>query len=178
MKSTNKIALQFVRFEMIATVIIIAMILCIVSIHGPYTHRLVNEGMRLREYWEFKQNEHSFLKRKTKIQQDIQLIDSLIKIQEHKNWSDDKSVLSALYQYADTAELKTSKVQIGERIKKNDHFETAVMVRGVGGYSSIGHFCEAIENMSVPIRIRNITLGSADGGKIEAVFDFVVLAEL
>lgn len=178
MKSITKIALQFIRFEMIASVIIIAMIICILSVHGPYTQRLVKEGMRLRDFWKFKQNEHSFLVRKAKLQQDIQLIDSLIKIQEHKNWSDDKSVLSALYQYADTAELKTSKVQIGERIKKNDHFETAVMVRGVGGYSSIGHFCEAVENMPVSIRMRNITLSSADRGKIEVVFDFVVLAEL
>jgi len=162
------------RFEIFAVVIILAMTVCIVKVHIPYAQRLVREGKELRVFWGFKQRETSIVDQKKKVERDIRLLDSLIKKQEHKVLIDDKTVLGALYQCTDTAGLRTSKVEIGERMKITDHFETDITVRGNGTYASVGRFCQAIENMPAPIRIRQISAGSASGGKVDAIIDFFI----
>lgn len=173
----EKLLSKLFRFEIFAGVVILAVIMCIVKVHVPYADRLVRGGKELWEFCGFKQREASFVDQKKKVDRDIRLLDSLIEIQEHKTITDEKVIMGAFYQYADTAGLRTSKVEIGERMKINDHFETAVTVRGNGTYASIGRFCEAIENMPVPIRVRQISAGSPADGTIDAIIDFVVLTK-
>lgn len=84
--------------------------------------------------------------------------------------------MAAIYKCADAAELKTSKVEIGERTKATDHYETAVTVRGAGSYGSLGKFCEAIEGLPAPVRIRELSAAAAGSG-VNVTIDFLVLTQ-
>jgi hypothetical protein len=168
---------KFARFEIVAAIIIAAMVMLIVHVHVPYAVRLFHEGRDLWLLWGFKQQATDIAVQKKRVERDNFLLDSLIAAGENSSHADANSVMAALYKCTDSVGLKTSKVEIGERMRITDHFETSVTVRGSGGYASVGRFCEAIENMPAPVRIRQITANGASGGSVDAIIDFMVLTQ-
>ena len=85
------------------------------------------------------------------------------------------SLVEVLYSFADSAKLKTSKVEIGERLSILNHTEIPVNVRGAGPYGSVGKFVECIENAQQSTRMRQIVLKSEGKDEVDAYLDFVLM---
>ena len=91
---------------------------------------------------------------------------------------DEGAAAALLYERADSIGIRGTKVSIGEKITVKDRNETAVTVRGTGSYLTIGRFCEAVENLPAPVRIRQVTASKSLAEPIDVVIDFVVLSQL
>ena len=109
------------------------------------------------------------------IKKDINSLDSLFLILEQRNNSDQKKIVEALYSYADSAGLKTSKIEIGTPLQIENRKEVSVAVSGEGSYQSIGKFTELIENASQPVCVRNMVIKGAEQRVLKVSMDFVVI---
>ncbi len=109
------------------------------------------------------------------IKKDIKSLDSLVLIIEKRNNSDQKNFVEALYSYADSAGIKTSKIEIGAPLQVENRKEISVAVSGEGSYQSIGKFTELIENASQPVCVRNMVIKGAEESVLKVSMDFVVI---
>ena len=109
------------------------------------------------------------------ITKDINSLDSLSLMIEKRNNTDQKNFVEALYSYADSAGIKTSKIEIGAPLQVENHKEVSVAVSGEGSYQSIGKFTELIENASQPVCVRNMVIKGAEERVLKVSMDFVVI---
>jgi hypothetical protein len=170
----NRIA----RFEVLATALVVALITLIACIHVPYTGKVIRSCKDLYGFWAIENRTMELKSRKAVMQQKNKLLDSLIKMREHTMYTDENSVAATLYEQADAAGMKTSKIEVGERMAVEDRSETPVTVHGFGTYAEVGRFCEAIENLPAPVRVRLVSAaGLASRGTVRAFIDFVLLSQ-
>jgi Tfp pilus assembly protein PilO len=168
---------KFARFEVLAAALVVVLIVLIASVHVPYAEKVVRNGRDLYGFWAIEKRTAELKSRKAVIQKKNQLLDSLIKMHENSMYTDESSVAATLYKQADAAGMRTSKIEVGERTAVEDRSETPVTVRGSGTYAEVGRFCEAIENLPAPVRVRLVSAAGAGRGTVRAFIDFVLLSQ-
>ena len=165
------------RFEVLAAAIAVALIALIACVHVPYAEKVLRSGNDLYGFWAIEKRTAELKSRKAVMQKKNKLLDSLIKMNEHTMYTDEKSVAATLYEQADAAGMKTSKIEVGEKMAVEDRSETPVTVHGSGTYAEVGRFCEAIENLPAPVRIRLVSVAGTGRGTVRAFIDFVLLSQ-
>lgn len=173
----ERFPVRLLRFETAVAAVVLAIAVLAANVYVPYSKRLFRRGEAMWVFLEFKGQATGIAERKKRVERDMRLLDSLFSVYDQGTRINGKSVMGDLYRFAETAGLQASKVEIGERMRIGDHYETTVTVRGTGTYVSVGRFCEAIENMPAPARIRQVSIGAEQGGTLGAVIDFAVLTK-
>jgi Tfp pilus assembly protein PilO len=168
---------KFARFEVLAAALAVALIVLLACVHVPYAEKVITSGRELWGFWAIEKRTVELKSKKASLQKQNKLLDSLIKIHEHTMYTDENSVAATLYKQADAAGMRTSKIEVGERLAVEDRFETPVTVHGSGTYAEVGSFCEAIENLPAPARIRLVSAENAGRGTVRAFIDFVLLSQ-
>jgi hypothetical protein len=168
---------KILTFEITVVLLVAALTAVIINVQVPYAGRVYREARDLWMFWGFKQHTTDIATQKNKLERENRALDSLLAASERRYDSSGVTVMAGLYKSADSAGLHASKVEISERIRVGDHFETPVTVRGSGAYAAVGRFCEVIENLPAPVRVRQISATAPQSGTVEAIVDFVVLAQ-
>lgn len=168
---------KILRFETLTMIVIAAIMIFIVQVEIPYAGKLARQGSGLYGFWALKERTAAAIKEKKDIQHEVRQLDSLIKIYESRVKADEGAAAAMLYERADTAKIKNTKVTIGEKVAEKEYDETSVTVRGSGSYTAIGQFTAALENLPTPVRVRQVTATAAKGGEIDAIIDFVLLTQ-
>jgi Tfp pilus assembly protein PilO len=152
----------------------IAIIVTIIYlVHIPATVAIVKECVAVFNNQKALKHASEYSEQLVKIQNDIVILDSLLVSLKARKQSEQKNIVESLYAYADSAGLKTSKVEIGEPIQVEQHLEVAVTVKGNGSYESIGKFVETIENADQQVRIRDMVIKGAEERILAATIEFV-----
>ena len=173
----NAMLRKTARFEMTAFILGAALILVTVSLLVPYSVRVITQGRSLYGFWNAEERIAEHTRTRTVLQRENRLLDSLIALHEKNVYTDESSVAATLYERADSAGIKTSKIEIGERKSIEERFQTPVTVQGTGNWAALGAFCEAVENLPAPARIRLISAEGEGKGSIKLFLDFVLLSQ-
>ena len=144
-------------------------------VHVPYFSAVYNKILNVHEQYTVSKNSRNIELEMKKVQNDIQIIDSLIQIQINRESEIKTGIVEALYTFADSSHLKTSKVEIGEKLNVNGRKETGISVSGTGNFTSIGRFVEKIENYPRSTRIRQLVLKGTEKKSIDGFLDFVLM---
>lgn len=168
---------RFVRCEYFIIFALAVAAIIAAAVHLPYAEKLVSEGRNLYGFWALQKRTAEVKAKKNAVQREIRLLDSLAAVYEKRMQGDEGAAAAMLYKQAEAAGLRTSRISIGDKLQVENRDETAVTVRGHGSYFSVGRFCEAVENLPAPVRIRQITASAAGGGRVDAVIDFALLSE-
>jgi hypothetical protein len=168
---------RFIRCEYFIMLALAIAAIIAATVHMPYVEKLVSEGRNLYGFWALQKRTAEIKAKKNTVQREIRLLDSLAAVYEKRMQGDEGAAAAMLYKQAEAAGLRTSRISIGDKLKVENRDETSVTVRGHGSYSSLGRFCEAVENLPAPVRIRQITASAAGSGRVDAVIDFALLSE-
>ncbi len=161
-------------FSFIAFVFVLS-IYMVLNIHIPYCTDITKKIKSISEQYRVAQDTGSISKELTKKKHDIARIDSLLQLQMLRESEVKNGFIEALYLFADSAQLKTSKVEVGEKLSINNRNETSISINGTGSYLSIGKFIENIENYPKSTRVRQVVLKSSGKKDIDALVDFVLM---
>jgi Tfp pilus assembly protein PilO len=172
-KSLNRIA----RFEVLAAALVVMLIVLIASVHVPYAAKVAVNGGKLYGFWAIEKRTVALKSRKVEMHEKNRQLDSLITMHEHTMHTDENSIAAALYEQAEKSGMRTSKIEVGEKTAVDDRFETPVIIRGSGTYAEVGRFCEAVENLPAPVRVRLVSASGAGKGTIRAFIDFVLISQ-
>lgn len=160
----------------IPVVIIIAVLIAIVySVHVQLTVAAVKKTSEVLYNQKLLSHASEYSGQIKSIKKDINSLDSLLLTLKNRNNNDQKNIVEALYSYADSTGLKTSKIEIGTPLQVENHKEVSVAITGEGSYQSIGKFTELIENASQPVCIRNMVIKGAEERVLKVSMDFVVI---
>jgi hypothetical protein len=168
---------KFLRFEIFTLVSLAALLLVVADLLAPYAEKVIRHGAGLYGFWNIEQRTADLAQRKVAIHKENRLLDSLITLHEKNVYTDENSVAATLYKRADSAGILTSKIEIGERSAVEGLFQAPISVQGNGTYSALGLFCEAVENLPAPARIRLVSAETDKAGGIKMFIDFVLLSE-
>lgn len=142
----------------------------------PYFKIVLNKAKAVYEQYRVTQDTVSMAVELKEVKYEIRRIDSLLQFQIHRESEVKSSLVEALYIFADSNGLKTSKVEVGERLAVDNRYETSISINGTADrYSSFGKFIESIENYPRSTRIRQIVLKSSLNKGIEGFIDFVFM---
>lgn len=161
-------------FFFIVTVFLLSIYL-VLNVHFPYCISIVKKTGSMYEQHKVANDTGSISAALSKKKDDISRIDSLLQFQILRESEVKTGIVEALYLFADSARLKASKVEIGEKLSINNRYETSVSINGTGSYSSIGKFIENIENYPKSTRVRQVVLKSDGKKDIEAIVDFILM---
>jgi hypothetical protein len=168
---------KFLRFELFALVILAALLLIAADLLAPYAGKVIRNGAGLYGFWNIEQRTAGLAQRKAAVHKENRLLDSLITLHEKNVYTDENSVAATLYKRADSAGILTSKIEIGERSAVEGRFQAPISVQGKGTYAALGLFCEAVENLPAPARLRLVSAETDKAGGIKMFIDFVLLSE-
>jgi hypothetical protein len=168
---------KFLRFEIFALVGLAALLLVVADLLAPYAEKVIRHGAGLYGFWNIEKRTEDLEKRKAAIHKENRLLDSLIAIHEKSVYTDENSVAATLYKRADSAGILTSKIEIGERSAVDGRFQAPISVQGNGTYAALGLFCEAVENLPAPARLRLVSAETDKAGSIKMFIDFVLLSD-
>jgi Tfp pilus assembly protein PilO len=168
---------RITRLEALAAAFAVVLIALIACVHVPYAEKVISSGKELWGFWAIEKRTAEMRTKKTSLQKQNKLLDSLLTMHEQTMYTDENSVAATLYQQADAVGMRTSKIEVGERMAVEDRFETPVTVHGCGTYAEVGRFCEAIENLPAPVRIRLVSASGMGRGTVRAFIDFVLLSQ-
>jgi Tfp pilus assembly protein PilO len=168
---------RFLRCEWLIAFFFVVMALGASYVQAPYAQKLFSEGRALYGFWSLEKRAAAVKVKKKAIQQEVTLLDSLVTVYEQRMQGDEGLAAAMLYKRADSSGLSASRISVGEKVHAKGRDETGVTVRGRGSYAAIGRFCEAIENLPAPVRIRQIVIAPAGNGAIDAAIDFTLLSE-
>jgi hypothetical protein len=171
--SINKI----LRFETFAGASMIALLFVVANQLVPYAEKVIRHGAGLYGFWNVTERTADCAQRKTVVHKENRLLDSIIKIHERNVYTDENSVAATLYERADSSGIKTSKIEIGEKQMVDGRFQAPVSVQGIGAYAALGNFCEAVENLPAPARLRLVSAETAGNGAVKMFVDFVLLSD-
>jgi Tfp pilus assembly protein PilO len=139
-------------------IVLTALALVIYFVHIPFSALIVKNILTVANQKEQITRMASFPKLDKTLRTEIYLMDSLVNSRKNTQAAQQKNLIENLYALADSANLKTSKVEIGQSVKSGNHKETPVTILANGTYVSIGTFLEQIENASQPVTIRTISM--------------------
>jgi Tfp pilus assembly protein PilO len=155
-----------------------ACVMVIRYVHWPIGQETWKKGMHIYKQYNMVQQAGFLPREYASVRKDIATLDSLIRnVQKTEKTSDDREVVAMLYAHADSLNVKTSKVEIGEPIQLDTRQEIPIVVRGTGSYQDIGKFSGNIENIPFPTRIRHMVLKETENNDIEMLIDFVVMED-
>ena len=169
---------RLLRFETFAAVIAGLLLVLLAYVHMPYAENLLRRGGELYGFWGIASRTAELNARNKVVQKENLLLDSLMKTYDRNMRIDDNSIATTLYSRADSSGLKTSKIEIGEKTVTGGNREIPVSIQGYGSYAAVGKFCEAVENLPVPARIRLVSAEGTGRGNVKTVIDFVLLSQL
>jgi Tfp pilus assembly protein PilO len=172
MKSTIQ---KFPKWQIPILLGIAVIVTVLYLVHIPITVAIVKESVSVFNNQKAIRHALEYSEQLVKIQKDIVILDSLLGSLKARKQSEHKNIVESLYMYADSAGLKTSKVEIGEPIQVEQHHEVAVTVKGRGPYESIGKFVETIENAHQQVRIRDMVINGAEERILAASIEFVII---
>jgi len=161
-------------FTIIAILLITGSFL-VSSIHLPYFLKIYRKSMETCEQYKVSKNSQKTEIEMEKVVYEIKITDSLIQIQNNRESEIKTSIVEALYLYADSANVKTSKVEIGENLYVEGRHETGISVSGTGNYASMGKFVQLIESYPKSTRVRQIVLKCSEVKNIDGFIDFVLI---
>jgi Tfp pilus assembly protein PilO len=147
----------------------------ITSVHIPLFTSVYKKVQNVHEQYKVSRNSQNMVTELNRIQNEIHVIDSLIQIQISRESEIKTGIVEALYIFADSSQMKPSKVEIGEKVAAGSRNETGISVSGTGTYAAMGRFVESIENYPRSTRIRQIVLKSTEKKSIEGFVDFVLM---
>lgn len=158
--------------------IVLILALCsyiIMQFYMPYFKCVVKKTESVYKQYKAAQDTLTLTAKLKKMRSDIDKIDSILRYQTDRESEVKNNITDALYQFADSSSLKTSKVEIGEKAVVGRRNETSISVSATGDYSSFGRFIESIENYPKSTRIRQVVLKKSDKKEIEGIVDFIYM---
>jgi len=147
----------------------------ILKVHIPYFFVITEKIKNSSEQYRVAKDTVSILNELAGKKNDIARIDSLLQLQILRESEIKSGIIEALYQFADSSRLKTSKVEVGEKLTLNKRHETSISINGSGTYASIGKFIENIENYPKSTRVRQLVLKGTGKKDIEVSVDFLLM---
>lgn len=171
----NKLNNNLSLWTIFPIMLFLVLAVCIYLIHIP----LLVEGIK-----DFKSYQNDRMVRKSSqqfpsqlktLKHEMHLLDSTISFRSSQNHNEQKSIIEALYTYADSSGLKTDKVEIGASVSVHNQNEIPVSIQAAGVYESIGRFIERIENARQAVRIRQIVINQTESTNLSLSLDFVII---
>lgn len=164
----------WMAFPVAVAVLFTAMIL---TLYIPLGKNTISEGKRLYTHFQKKRDAKLYPRQKMELNRQIALLDSVMQKFEARNQRKEALLVDALYTYADSAEFKTEKMEVGVPQKTGTHYETAVSIDGSGEYRAVGTFVGKIENSSQSTRIRQLIIKRKENNETDVFIDLVIREE-
>jgi hypothetical protein len=165
-------------FLILIAILLAASGVLLYHVHYPLLIDVVSRVNKLQERTIMEKDALSLPVKIENLHNEVRLIDSLLQVRLQIEGNQKSNFIDEIYLFADSVHVKTSKVEIGDKLPVNGHIETSISLRGIGTYRSFGKFVEFIENSKQITRVRQVVFTGKGTSEIEGYLDFIILEKL
>lgn len=163
------------KWPLTAAIVIILLCASVLCVSTPLTVSIIKKTISLYRNNKMISCVKNYDEESRKLNADNIKLDSMLIIYREKHEHQKSNLVESLYTYADKAGIKTSKVEIGEPVRIDNHTENAINIKGQGSFAAIGKFTESIENADQSLRIRLLDINAEKDDLLNMTMDFVIV---